>query len=577
MKTRLFTALSVALILTWSCSGPSDGVHRLTILTTNDVHGAVFDSSYVDGRTFPSMVAASALIDSVRAAEGRQNVLLLDAGDFLQGDNCVYFFNYVDTLSPHLCPRLYDAMRYDAVVVGNHDVESGHKVFDRVMKEFHSKGIPFLAANAVREDGSPYFDEYALFRKAGLKVLVLGFTNANMKAWLSESVWRGLDFLSLLPYVQEEVDRIQAREKPDVTVVAVHSGTGRGDGGELESQGLDLLESLKGVDVVACSHDHRPFTVCRDSICLINSGSRAQYVAQAVVELEFKDGQKVSKTLSTGLLKVDKNRPDTLLRAAFRPDFEKVRNFTLEPVAILEETVNTRDAFAGMSSYMDLIHTVQLHSTGAEVSIAAPLSVNRTLKAGQLVFHDMFALYAYENRLCEVRLSGSEIRNFLEYSYDSWIQYPAPHVLKIAERDDPRTGQKGWSFVNRTYNFDSAAGINYTVDVTRPFGQRVKISSLADGTPFEEDRQHRVAMNSYRASAGSYLKASGKPAGPDEVEKRIVRRLDEVRNLIYEELRSRGTAGPDYYSDRQLLGSWYFVPREQVKKAMDADMLLLFK
>ena len=171
MKKALLTAALAILALSCCTRIPKDGVHSLTLLTTHDVHGTWFDSTYVDGNTRRSLIAVNTIIDSVRAADGKDNVVLIDAGDCLQGDNAPYYFNYVDTLSPHLFPRLASYMGYDAIVVGNHDIETGHRVYDRVAEELKGKGIPFLAGNAIRtSDGKPYFPLYTIVKRAGLKV-----------------------------------------------------------------------------------------------------------------------------------------------------------------------------------------------------------------------------------------------------------------------------------------------------------------------------------------------------------------------------------------------------------------------
>ena len=109
---RFLTFLSLA-CLALAC-GPKDGVYTLHLLTTNDIHGSYFDSTYVGGGVRRSMFTIKYYADSVRAAAGKDNVLLLDAGDFLQGDNAAYYFNYVDTASPHVFPRLAEYLGYDA-------------------------------------------------------------------------------------------------------------------------------------------------------------------------------------------------------------------------------------------------------------------------------------------------------------------------------------------------------------------------------------------------------------------------------------------------------------------------------
>ncbi|MBQ5416216.1 MAG: bifunctional metallophosphatase/5'-nucleotidase, partial [Bacteroidales bacterium] len=196
MKINIIAAMAAASLLA-SCSGVKDGQHVLHILSTNDVHGAWFDSTYVGGGTQRSLFAVNYYVDSVRNAAGAENVILLDAGDCLQGDNASYYYNYVDTDTPHLFPRLVSYMGYDAITVGNHDIEAGHPVYDRVAADLAKAGIPFLGGNAIRTDnGEPYFPLYKTFERAGLKVLVLGYTNANNKAWMNENLWSGMTFES---------------------------------------------------------------------------------------------------------------------------------------------------------------------------------------------------------------------------------------------------------------------------------------------------------------------------------------------------------------------------------------------
>ena len=138
-----------------SCCGPKDGEYTFRLLTTNDVHGRYFDSLYVEDGTTSSLANVAWYVDSIRVAEGVDNVILLDAGDCLQGDNAAYYYNYVDTLSKHLYARMVEYIGYDAVVVGNHDIETGHKVYDRLVK---TMDVPLLAANAIRTDnGKAYF------------------------------------------------------------------------------------------------------------------------------------------------------------------------------------------------------------------------------------------------------------------------------------------------------------------------------------------------------------------------------------------------------------------------------------
>lgn len=613
---KKFSLPALLIVAAVSC-GPKDGEYVVDFYSTNDVHGCYFDSLYVEKGVKPSLFAVNRYVDSVRTAEGAEKVVLIDVGDILQGDNAAYYYNFVDTSSVHVYPKIANYMKYDALVVGNHDIETGHPVYDRVRA---SLAMPWLAANAVRTSGKSYmadasagssekslklssdmsskvseagsyFDDYCILKRQGLKIAVIGETNANIKAWLDESLWSGMDFLSLTDCVQAKVDEVIAKEHPQIVAVAVHSGTGDGDGSQLESQGMDLYKSLKNVDILFCAHDHRPFVTSDGKFALVNSGSHCRNIGHARVSLTLKNGEVVDKSVTADLVPVDKSKVDTVMRSKFRPEYEAVKEFSNKPVGELKAELRTRDAYVGMSDYMNLIHFLGLSRNAVDISFAAPLTFNGCIKPGTVVYNDLFTIYPYENQLVVMKLKGSEIKNYLEESYDGWIntvpapilalasQNPAeqsPRVLKIVDSPDPRTGQERWSFVGRSYNFDSAAGLVYTVDVTKDKGSRVVIESLADGTEFAEDEWYNVAMTSYRAAGGGQLMQKGAGISPDMFESRVVAKCPEYRELLYGYLKEYGEIDPATVGERSIVGNWKFVPDEYVKPLLDEDIRLLF-
>ena len=581
MTIRRLGLLAALVLSITCCNRLKDGEYTLTVLSTNDVHSTWFDSTYVPGKAIrPSLFAVNHYVDSVRAADGAANVLLIDVGDCLQGDNAAYYYNYIDTITPHLFPRIMDYMKYDAIVWGNHDVETGHSVYDRVNRDLTKFHIPLLAGNAIREDnGKPYFPAYKMFRRGGMKVAVLGYENANIKAWLGENLWSGMHFEPIVSIVQRDVDAVKAKEHPDVVIVGLHSGTGEGDGSILESEGLDVFNLVKGVDFVLCAHDHRPYVESRDSTALMNSGSHSRNLAHGKLHLKVEKGKIVSKHIDVDLIPVDAKQADPLMRAHFQKDYEAVKAFTLQEVGILNTELRTRDAYKGMSDYVNLLHTLGLGCPPAEISIAAPLTYNGYVKSGPVIYNDLFTIYPFENQLFVVQMTGEEILRYLEASYDQWIQTiskPGEHVLKIAQRADARTQQEGWSFVARTYNFDSAGGLWYTVDVTKPRGSRVTIEKMADETPFQLDRTYNVAMTSYRASGGGdLLQQAG--VDTDNIDERVVARYPEIRNILYDYLMKNGSIDPEIIGTPAVIGGWRFVPEKLANDALQADMDLLFR
>lgn len=569
----------------WACSDvPEDGTYRLDVFSTNDVHGKYYELSKV-----------AAYVGGEREKYGEDNVLLIDVGDILQGDNAAYYYNYVDTVSEHIYVKAAEYMEYDAAVVGNHDIETGHAVYDRMVREFP---MPFLAANAIdTRTGKAYFQEYAVFERGGLKVAVIGFTNPNIRHWLTPSLWSGMEFESILPGAQELVDRVIKKERPQIVIAAMHTGTGDGDPAVVENQALAALRTLEGVDFVFCAHDHKSAVIeeyrtveGRDSLVsvLVNSGSHCREVGHAVAEVTVRDGKIVSKRLYGALVPMSSAAYDEEYLEYLKPEFDAVEAFTMQETGVAESGFDTRDALKGKALYTDLLHELQLSCVPAEISFAAPLTYDGHISRGAILYKDLFTIYPFENQLFVVRMTGEEIKAALEYSYDKWVNTVTDaqaqvlisgenpdglHVLAVSDSPDKRTGAKSYSFLNRTYNFDSAAGIDYTVDVTEPYGNKVTILSMADGRDFHPDSSYNVAMTSYRASGGGgILEAAG--IDTDRIDERVVERYPEIRVILYDYLKSRGSI-PASIGEDSVHGSWRFIP-EGIEKAIDADFDLVF-
>lgn len=548
-----------------------DGVYQLHLLTTGDVHGRYFDSTFVDNATIPSLMTVSHYVNSFREKYGKENVILVDAGDNIQGDNASYYYNFVDTLSPHLYPRIANYMEYDAVILGNHDIEVGHNVFDRVAKELN---MPLLAANAVREsDNMPYFGKYTILDKHGFRVLVLGYTNANIDAWVPQKLRAGINFVSITDMIQKQLDRIIREECPDVVVVVAHTGLGSGDGSRIDNQGLDIFDNVKGIDFLVLGHDHNEILHSRSDCVLINQGGRCKDIGHGVVNIEVKNGKIVSKTLKGELIGMDKNLVDEKMRKAFRNDYNAIKKFSHSHVGELNTCLRSRESFAGPSSYINFIHTVQLLGGIADVSLAAPLSFNLQMRPKELVYSDMFKLYPFENDLIIVELTGNEIKNYLEESYDKWIQTVdenSEHLFKISVK----AGKNYYSFDNPTFNFDSASGLNYVVDVTKKKGERINISTLATGRKFKPYLRYRVALTSYRASAKGMDGVIHLDDGV--IESRIVKEYSDLRTLMQDFIETFGVVDYELLHQDKFLGNWSFVPEEIAGPLIEKDMKILF-
>lgn len=521
-------------LLGWGASavfGGGTGTFTITICETTDTHGAFFDSLYVDGlanRTSFSNV--SSYLRQIRG-EG-ESPIVVDAGDNLQGDNAAYYFNFVNVADSHLVSRIFNYLDYDAVIVGNHDIEPGHDVYDRVSEEI---GIPYLASNAIHSEGKkagkPYFQEYTVVKRGGVKVAVIGMTNANIKSWLAEEKWKGMDFKVISDMAQETVDRIVRKTCPNLVVLVLHTGCGDGER-DIENEARYIASNLKGIDVVLYGHDHMAVSEIVDNpngeVAFMNAGTRNANVARCDVTLEMKYGRVLSRKFETKLVSMDEYEPDPDFNAYFKSYYDEVKVFANKEIGSLNADLDFSCALDGPSAFISLIHAVQLEATGADISITAPLSISGGVSRGKVTFRDLANIYRFENTLNKVEMTGQQIKDYLEYSYDNWIRREGP-----------------------AYNYDSAEGIDYDVSLSAEKGNRITICQMSSGKPFNLDGTYTVAMNSYRSSGGGKLLVNG--AGIDPVNLRIIDKYKDIRSLVGDYISTHGEVEPKASSN------WKFV------------------
>ena len=238
-----------------------------------------------------------------------------------------------------------------------------------------------------------------------------------------------------------------------------------------------------------------------------------------------------------------------------------------------ENKISSRDCFFGSAAFTDLIHNIQLTTTGADISFTAPLSFNTSIEQGPFHVSDLFKLYRFENLVTVLTMTGSEVRKHLEMSYDLWINTmtkPDDHILRI-KKGAFATKPDSYSFIEMTFNFDSAAGIDYEVDVTKKYGERVRILRMSNGEPFDEQKTYKVVMNSYRSNGGGELLTKGAGIPHDEIAKRIIYQSErDQRHYLMQEIEKAGHIAP------KANNNWRFVPTEWAEPALKRDRKLIF-
>ncbi|MDE6485360.1 MAG: bifunctional metallophosphatase/5'-nucleotidase [Duncaniella sp.] len=570
----LIRNLSLLILMALSLNNIAAREVTVSLLETTDMHGNFFPRDFINARQASgSLARVSTLVDSLR--ESGKNVVLLDNGDILQGQPTAYYYNFIDTVTPHPVARMLNFLGYDAASIGNHDVETGHAVYDRYRAALGD--IPLLGANVIdTATGEPYLQPYTIIERDGVKIAILGMLTPSIPAWLPVNLWSGLRFDDMVASAARWIPIIREKEHPHIIVGLFHSGKDSSviTGGMMENASTEVARLVPGFDVIFFGHDHNQYADSVGDVAVLNPGAHAGAMAMADITVAFdNDGNVSGKTVTPRIISVSSLSPDSLFMHEFEDEINAVTEFVDRQVAVSTDTISLRDAYFGPSSFMTLIHDLQLAISGADISFAAPLTMDATIAAGPVKVNDMFKLYKYENLLYTMRLTGHEIKDYLEESYDKWIGTMTSaddHLLKFATDGNAAKGDFA-RLKNPSYNFDSAAGIIYTVDVTRPHGSRVNIISMADGTPFSTERDYTVAVNSYRANGGGDLLTSGAGIPLHELKNRILTATDkDLRYYLMKEIERRGSI------DARVDRNWRFIPEHLTVPASLRDRKILF-
>ena len=516
IKHTFMIALTALLV---SCASKET---TLTIIETTDTHGRYDD------------FANDAYVIKQMKAQLGDRLILLDNGDDVQGTTFQYCSNQ-DAEHPNLVSEGLNYLSYDAVCVGNHDIEAGRTVFDRLYSETK---MPVLAANVIDETtGEPYFTPYVVLEREGYKIAVLGLLTPYVVTWVPDRLRPGLRFEQLEAAAEKWVKVIQDKEHPDLMVGLFHSGW------EPQVQNLPpdhplgrenatkwVAENIPGFDLIFYGHDHRAraekvTNVAGEPVYVLNSGCRGQGLAKA--EVTLKKGQKPH--ISVELLPTDGEEKDLEYLAMLQPYLDRAEAYQQKPVAELPVSISSDEAFNGPCLWVDEIHRCQFDAVEAEgihadISFAAPLSGGKTIEAGMLKVSDFFTWYPFENALAVMAMTGKEVKAFLEYGYE--MQKPI-------------------------YNFDSGAGLIYEVTDKNPMGERIRIVSMADGTPFDMDKTYNVVMNSYRSMGGGNHLINGVGWAQEDIKDHVVWQSDrDLRSIFIDWAAKKGVL------DSEPLNCW---------------------
>jgi 2',3'-cyclic-nucleotide 2'-phosphodiesterase/3'-nucleotidase len=538
-----------------------------SILGTTDLHSHVFDWDYYTDAAYKDskgnsvgVARVATLVKQQREAKGEDRVLLVDAGDIIQGTSLAYYYARVDPITgtdgdqgpQHPMAVAMNHMRYDAAALGNHEFNYGIDVLRKFEQQCR---FPLLGANALdAKTLRPAFHPYTVKRicvpgAPDIKVGILGLTNPGIALWDKDNVSGRMVFPGLVEQAKKYVPRLRALGC-DVVFLTDHSGLDGSSsyGDELpyvENASNLVAEQVPGIDAILVGHTHvevSSYTVTNKEtgkdVVLSEPYCWGMRLTVFDFELELVHGQwKVTKTTAQTLDPKGVTE-DTEIAALLQADHELVVKYVNTPVGTCTQDLSAAESCWKDVPIMDFIHEVQTQTVKAGlstsdaalplVSVAAPFSRTADIPAGDVTIRDIAGLYIYDNTLYGKKLTGAQLKDYLEYAARYYHQVPS------GTKVDTATLTNANSFWD--YMYDTAAGVSYEIDIAQAEGSRIKNLTYG-GTAVTDDQVFVVAVNNYRANGGS-----GYPhiAAADIA----YSSTNEIRQLMIDYVTGKGTLDP---------------------------------
>jgi len=542
----------------------------LLVAATTDVHGRIRGWDYYDRRAdgAHSLAAAATILDSLRGVHPG-NVIVVDAGDFLQGNPLATVASRAPAASPHPVIAAMNVMGYDAAAVGNHEFNYGLPLLRRAMSQAR---FPFLSANtrAVRPAGA--FRAFTLVQRGDLTVGIVGATTPGVMVWDRDNVRGKLTVSDVVPALQRAAAAAR-RAGASVVVAVVHTGLNGPASYDTVSTGLPsenvvarLPREVPGLDLIVYGHSHREMVdTVVDGVRLMQPRNYAASVAVATLTLERVHGRwTVRSTAATSVAVAGHAEAAAVLRAT-ESSHRAAIAYVAESIGVTSVAWRGDVARAVDTPLTDLVGEVMKRASGAQLAASPAFSLDARIDSGAITVAEIAKLYPYENTLRAVRISGSQLRAFLEHSARYWKSW--------------RPGVEG-SLVDPAvpgFNFDMVVGAEYTMDLSRPVGERIT-SLNVNGHPVADRDSFSIALSSYRQTGGGgYAMLAGAPV--------VYESKDDVRDLIIDAVRRAGRLDPQAWAsvnwkilpvaaEAAAIASFAVVPRVAPDASKNAAPLL---
>ena len=419
------------------------------------------------------------------------NTLVIDGGDILQGSPLGTFCHDSVGDSAKIA-EIMNCCGYDYVTLGNHDFNYGTEYLDRYLNALNARCLCQNAEN--RQGGSKY--PYCIHTlENGLRIGLVGIVTDYVNVWERPSHLAGLKITDPLSAAKTALEEM--RDKCDLTVGIYHGGfekdleTGAVLSTSTENVAYRICEELD-FDILLTGHQHMSVKGRKlfNTFIVQPTDSGREFIC---LDVKLIDGEKqISSTTYPAEGECDKALLDKfseLNQGAEKWLDVEVGHLSRE----LMPGDNLEMAYKG-SGLAKFFNMVQLSASGADISAAS--LANEVAGLPQTVHRrDVLTAYPYPNTLAVLKISGEQLREVVERSAE---------YFALDENGDPQISDAFLKPKVEHYNYDYYAGFDYTIDLTKPVGQRVTELKYK-GKDIKADDSFKICVNNYRAcGAGGY-------------------------------------------------------------------------
>lgn len=563
---------------------------EINIFSTNDEHGWVFDWDFGQGQPrsykgnpVPSGLSRVSTLYKEKSAM-YSNPVLISAGDTIQGSLLTYYYNFVKSDMENPMSRMMGKMGYSYWSPGNHEVEQGNAVANKVANEMASQGIAVISANTEwKETGEPYYLPYAVEEIDGVRVGFLGMTTPGIPMWLAESTHEDQVYKDMVESAKKYVKIMREVEKVDVLIGVFHAGMNDAyDSEKAETSGVPIPNASRlvadaigsgpqGIDAIITAHSHQliddeqntefrngEYTNDIKGVKFVQAKNWGSHLGHLQISVAAKEGRWMVDDVNVMTYSMEGVEEDPEMLSYMSEYIEGSKAYAAEVVAQADNDILGLRSYYEESEIVDLIHETQRQFSGAEISIAATFNASLNIPKGDITVGNIAGIYIYENFLNAVEMTGQQIKDYLEYS-SNYFNVVTEETVDSVPLVNPDV---------RGYNYDMAQGFYYEIDLTKAVGERIVNMKNLDGSAFDMNKTYNVTLNSYRYNGGGgHLAAAGLMDGIElKAETTYISQL-AMRDLMVEYLRKKKSWGKS-----DIESNWKLIPEDLAARAIENQL-----